>query len=341
MAYFRCGVAPGHGGDGADLIVTCSQNFAGKTITCTDGNKTYTQQCPSSSPYEVTFESIPTGTWTISGVISGQTFSTTKTITDFTALLADIPEGSTATPTDVIQTWLHCANIWDKNYTTINQVLSDSTTLLALISSNNAVDYMVRSTSWASSVCANSTAMTYIGANDYCANKLLANSTWCNAICNSTYFESVLNVKVPTMTSNTTPSGEVIYSYAHPSQAVNNYKAFDSNAADGAVFTCNIGYKFTSKVAVRKIKFDEYFYLTSQMPSNPGTIYFDGSNDNNTWTRITTVNVTPSWQSWVRNQGASFVNDTKYQYYRIRIASAPLNDSTYVQWDNVQFYGRA
>lgn len=58
-------------------------------------------------------------------------------------------------------------------------------------------------------VCDNVNAMTYIGQNNYASNTLLGDSDWRTAICNSTYFESVLNVKVPTMTSNTTPSGEV------------------------------------------------------------------------------------------------------------------------------------
>ena len=150
------------------------------------------------------------------------------------ALLQTIPDGSTATPTDVVQTWLACAGINDKAYTTVAQVLGDSTTLLALISDNNAVDYMVRSTSWANSVCANATAMTDIGANNYCANTLLSNATWASAIANSTYFESVLNVKVPTMTSDTTPSG--IASSNDEASANKAYMAFDENTSTSAGF---------------------------------------------------------------------------------------------------------
>jgi hypothetical protein len=251
MAWFRCTTS---GGNGADLVVTCDSVFAGRIITCTDGTKTYTKTCPSSSPYEVTFKSIPTGTWTISGVYSGRTFSTTKTILDFTEVLSAIPEGSTVTPTDDIQTWLHCANIWNKNYTTISQVLADGTTLTALIASSNAVDYMVRSTTWASDVCANSYAMTKIGANNYCADTLLGNSSWLSAICSSTYFESVLNVKIPTMTSNTAPSGVASGSSHYPNSGNYNYDyytAFDSSstsawipASSDTIANCYIQYDF-------------------------------------------------------------------------------------------------
>lgn len=328
----------------ATINIQGDNNLKGATVTIKDSNNvTVGTVTLSATNATGVFNATKADTYTFSATYNGKVYSEELSVTQeivYTLQISTIPEGATVTPANDIQIWLHCAGIYDKAYTTLDEVLADNTTLLALISDNNAVDYMVRSTTWATSVCANSTAMGYIGNNDYCADLLLGDSTWCNAICNSTYFESVLNVKVPTMTSNTTPSGEVIYSYSHPSYVANYYKAFDSNATDGASFTGGIGYKFTSKVAVRKINFDEYFYLANQMPSNPGTIYFEGSNDNSNWTRLTTVNVTFASQSWVRNQGASFVNDTKYQYYRIRIASAPLNESTYVQWDEVQFYGR-
>ena len=281
---------------------------------------------------------------------------------------SNIPNGRTVLPTDDIQILLHCANIWDKTYTTLSELLADTDTLLAVISSNNAIDYLVRSTTWAlsasvptmtsnttpsgvcsadysesstypwkafdksntgsgdywshygnnnfpawiqykfaeptlidhvmiyplfdvhlraksfvvkgsadgsnwtemysgvfpddvsyasenhfvlsntsdtfsyyrveftdwqasyagwirisevnfycESVCTNATAMTYIGQNNYASNTLLADATWCNAICNSEYFESVLNVKVPKMTSDTTPEGECFGDGIQPS----------------------------------------------------------------------------------------------------------------------------
>lgn len=343
MAYFDCQIVQGGGGTGADLIVTCSQNFAGATITCTDGVDTLTQQCPSSSPYEVVFESIPTGTWTISGQVSGQTFSTTKTITDFNVGLSDIPEGSTATPTDVIQTWLHCANIWDKTYTTINQVLADSTTLLALISSNNAVDYMARSTSWASSVCANSTAMTYIGANNYCANALLDNSTWRTAICNSTYFENVLNVKVPSMTSSTTPSGQVFRSSEYGGDEA--YKAFDGSStsawfsADNATTNGYIGYEFTQAVNVRKVHIQNY--NSTKTAQRATTAHVKGSNDGSNWTNLANFTTPASGED--PNNDLILSSATKYRYFEIMYDSFNYQGASarYLAAEVIQFYGRA
>ena len=76
MAYFHCLIGGGSSGGGYTLTVTCDSQFAGTTITCTDGTTTLTATCPSASPYEVEFEIPNGGDWTISGVVSGQTITT-------------------------------------------------------------------------------------------------------------------------------------------------------------------------------------------------------------------------------------------------------------------------
>ena len=83
MAYFECVI--GSGGSSADipLLVTCSSAFAGLTITCTDGTTTLTAQCPSSSPYEILFSLPNDGTWTVSGTISGTTYSESILVNNF------------------------------------------------------------------------------------------------------------------------------------------------------------------------------------------------------------------------------------------------------------------
>ena len=342
MAYFECIIGSGGGGGstGIPLIVTCDAQFAGVTISATkSGAATQTAICPSSSPYQVTLELPEDGTWTVSGVVSGQTFSEVVTITPYSVTLNVIPDGATVTPTDVIQTWLHCANIWDKTYTTINQVLSDTTTLLALISSSNAVDYMVRSTTWASSVAANSTAMTYIGNNNYCANALLNNSTWSTAICDSTYYESVLNVKVPTMTSSSTPSG-VAYSNSEYSNAFAGWKAFngdDSSYWNSAANSGNgayVQYKFTSAVKVKKFHivplFSVVLYLKSYkiQASNTG---LDGS-----WVDLYSETLSNA----AVDKYVNITNNNSYLYYRLISTDATYISANAVAIYTLQFYGR-
>lgn len=340
MAYFDCQIV--QGGGGVILTVTCSPTFAGVAITATDGTTTLTATCPSSSPYEVEFKLPNAGTWTISGVISGTTVSTNVVIPSSAELNA-IPDGATATPTDDIQTWLNCANIWDKNYTTISQVLADSATVTALIASNNAADYMARSTSWANSVTANSSAMTKIGANDYCADKLLADSTWLTAICDSTYFESVLNVKVPTMTSDTTPSGTAFADSNIPGGYA--YLAFDNNASTGwrpasldsrTSYGSRIGYIFTSPTCVKKAVF------TIQSSYNVPTTNckLRGSNDGNTWNDISDVSKfsLSNTSKTITLKGTSI---TAYRRIALFADALNVNNQFSSQCNSVQFYGRS
>ncbi len=168
------------------------------------------------------------------------------------------PNGSTVLPINDIQIWLRCANIFDKiTYTTLSDILSDSTTLLTLINDTNAVDYMVRSTNWISGICADSMAMNYIGLNNYCSNTLINDTDWLEAICGSEYIDLVLNVKAPKMTSNNTPSGLVGISGANPYPSNYPYYALSGNDETSCSFYKNnrIYYMFTKPVCIKYVKF--------------------------------------------------------------------------------------
>ena len=346
MASFDCIFSGGSSGGGYTLTVTCDSQFAGTTITCTDGVTTLTSTCPSASPYEVEFEIPNGGTWTVSGTISGSTFTASIDIPDELELHA-IPDGSTVTPTDVIQTWLACAGITDKSYTTLNEVLADSTTLLALMSDDNAADYLVRSTTWASGVTANSTAMTDIGANDYCSETLLANSTWRTAICNSTYFENVLNAKVPTMTDYTTPSGEAIYSseYIISGSTQRAYMAFDKNNSSTWSSSTNtypqyVGYIFDELVFACRLDFTRRDL--AQYSSSTAQIKIQGSVDGSTdWIDVTEeITQMECYTSNVVDTIVFTKNLGWYKGYRVYYISGSnsvLNATT----AELQFYGHS
>lgn len=253
------------------------------------------------------------------------------------------PEGSTVLPTDDVQIWLACASITDKAYTTISQVLSDTATLSALIASNNAVDYLVRSTTWASAVCADSTAMSYIGLNNYCANSLLADAEWCTAICNSTYFESVLNVKVPTMTSNTTPYGEAFASNIY-NTTFDAWKAFDGvttsvgwSSFQGASLPVQIGYKFTNALKIMRMEIIGRVENTSNADCS---LSVKGSNDGTTYTGISDT-LSYVGANHANRQIYTFYNNIAYQYNIVEFASRNVSEgSGYCQAVEIQFYGR-
>ena len=244
-------------------------------------------------------------------------------------------DGSTVTPTDDIQKWLACAGL-HQSYTTLNEILADSAVLSALMASTNAVDYLVRSTTWASTICADETAMNCIGLNDYCAEILLDNSTWRTAICNSTYFEEVLNVKVPIMTSPTTPSGIITADGEwNPTYAKQN--AFNNNSL-GWLPTVQaqpqnswIQYQFPSAVRIYKCNFKQI--------STPATrtFNFQGSNDGTNYTNMTSspisMSSTNDWES------TNFANSTNYTMYKVQFvtSSASMGSGDGYKF---QFYGR-
>lgn len=290
--------------------------------------------------------SVSNGVLTITGVGGGiatititMADSATYLGTSATVNVTSVPNGSTATPTDDIQTWLGCASIFDKSYTTISDVLADSSTLATLISSQNAVDYMVRSTSWATTVCANQTAISLIGLNNYAANTLLADSTWLEAICNSEYFESVLNVKVPTMTSNTAPSGEASASRTHETNYP--YKAFDNDDNTTSWLSTNqvyasgdwIQYMFVNPVCVKKVSF---FDTPTNGVNRIKDYSISASNDGQSWDVIQTGTL-PSTSKRERVD-IPLENNNSYKYWRLTSISAHSANAFDIY--TLQFYGR-
>jgi len=321
----------------ATLSFNLDSAFGGSVVTIKDSLGTTLGMVTLDNSGDGTFDVGSAGTYTCSMVYGGQTMTQSINVTQETTYsVSFIPTGATATPVNDIQTWLHCAEIWNKTYTTIAQVLADTSTLQALIASNNAVDYMARSTNWASSVCANSNAMTYIGANNYCANKLLANSTWLNAICNSTYFESVLNVKVPTMTSNTAPSGEVSANSYDGGGGFNPWKAFDGDDTSYwrsyDVPPAWIAYKFVTPICVKRIKIKPALYGSGLRVL---TYKVQGSNTGNTndYTDIYSGSLSSS-----NEQLINITNNNYYLYYRVYVLTATEQASAGII--TLQFYGR-
>ena len=211
------------------------------------------------STLAVSFRAMLTGNYTILWDEYTTAFVVSELSGSINVVLAENPEGSTITPVNDIQTWLRCGEISDKDYTTISQVLSDTVTLQSLISSQNANDYLVRSTDWVSDVCGNSTAMSYIGLNNYSADTLLSDLTWCTAICNSTYFESVLNYKIPYMTSDTGPSGYTVCSsydsYEYGYYAFDNSESTAWKPSSGIQPIRYVGYQFPDGKGIRAYKF--------------------------------------------------------------------------------------
>lgn len=292
----------------AEITVTFPAN---STCTCAkSGGISYTT---STSPY--TFTVFETGTYVITATDGVHTKTTTVVITTDgqteSVTLNYVPDGSTVTPINDVPTWLQCADITDKSYTTLSEIFADSTTLSALIADNNATNYLVRSTDWTTSVCSNSGAMTYIGLNNYCSNTLIADDDWCTAINASAYMESVLNVKIPIMTSDNEPSG-----LSFGTGLLVGYYSFTAFAGDGytsAVDTGGfVGYKFDSPV---KICLAKVFALVDPDDASiDRSIKFQlSTNGTGNWQDFTDT-ITAHGYSAIYNM--SSIRTTAYMYFR-------------------------
>ena len=251
-----------------------------------------------------------------------------------------IPDGSTILPVNNVGVWAKCAG-QETQYTQLSQVLADSVLLGLLISNQNACDYLVRSTSWVSDISNDEDSMEMIGLNNYCSDTLLADSTWRNAICGSTYFESVLNVKVPTMTSNTTPSGSVSASENLDGSIYKGYYAFDDNASTAWYGSKDsigypwIGYSWGKSVKVCKCVLNAKGNSPAQKTYSFKMI---GTNDDSTLNDISEVS-SRTIASETTPFDVSFNVNVYQPYEKIRLYTK--DNGIYSPVINtIQFYGR-
>lgn len=329
------------------INVTYDNDFRGLSITCVQSGTTITKTAPSSGN-TMYFYPPTTGNWTISGTVSSDTFYSTPNpvvvsslSTSVSATLETIPDGSTKTPTDDVSIWLSCAGIRDKAYTTLSQVLADSETFNALLGDSNACAYMARSTTFASTLCADQYAMNLVGQYDVCCDALLGNATWASAIVASAYADYVCDVSVPTMTSNTTPSGSCsargVYDSAHPA-----YYAFDK--------LCDSTHYWIDSVADSWI---QYTFPSATVCKCMGIVNFANagikdyeilaSNDNfvsdshTLKTGTFTQGTSGDYTTW---EYISFENDTAYTSYRLHCINN-YHPSSLACVIEIQFYGHA
>ena len=132
------------------------------------------------------------------------------------------------------------------------------------------------------------------------------------------------------MTSNTTPSGQVLYGGVYTTANYFPYYAFDGNDSTQAIFAENsannyIGYKFTTAKCVKKIKLKGLIAQTT-------TFKVQGSNDGTTWTDIKTG---LDYISGTSEVTYNLDNSKEYTHYKLQVtgSASTFNLST------LQFYG--
>ena len=183
----------------------------------------------------------------------------------------------------------------------------------------------------------NQDAMARLGKFDYACNLLISDSTWCEAILNSDYFESVCNYNVPAMTSNTTPEGEASASSVHSNQPA--YMAFDRAMNhgwhSGAGASQWLQYRFVKPIVLKKVK------LGSYNTAGPKVTMVQGSNDGSTWSDIGSFQDCPTAAVYYINNYAD--NNTAYTYIRLAFSASNYIVSNQHYYANIiaQFWGRA
>lgn len=335
MAFFDCQIVQGGAsGTGIPLIVTCSEDFAGKIITATDGTTTLTKICPSTSPYTVQFDLVNTGSWTVSGVIEGQTYSETIAVTEYQLSLET---GFS------FKTWISRGGLDPDDYASLSAVFADEEAVRRLMLVHASADYLIDCVTDDITViddfCANDTAMKWLGLCDYVCDGLTAITGVEAKLLASTYWERYLKDHVPVMTSNSTPYGTVTSSSIY-SAGYEGYKAFDGD--DTSMFIGNtlvqsttatadveLTYQFTSPTLVKK-------FLVKYPSARPVTkVIVSGSNDGSNFTPLITVNNPAS------GTAISIPNDNYYLFVKATITSRTDEAGVYLpQINTVQFYGR-
>lgn len=196
------------------------------------------------SPY--TFTVHHAGQYTITVVYDGQTYTETVTVSITGEIISKVVPSPSSAPANDINMWLWFGDV-SGSYSSLSDILADSTALATLMASTDAVDYLVRCAYWISDICENQSAMSYIGLNNYCANTLLADIDWRDGIANSQYFESVLTTHIPTMTSDTTPSGVASATNLYVQNTNHAYNAFDKDTTTAVISSSSTSMPWESK----------------------------------------------------------------------------------------------
>ena len=236
---------------------------------------------------------------------------------------------------DPWQTWAAICNI--TSHTTLDALLADSTAMSTLMASEAASQYLMGCTGdLMVSVCNSETAMTAL-VNNVAYDYAFAHPVWykfMTMIPTSLAAMDSVCIKVPTMTSNTTPSGTVIYSSAKGTDYA--WHAFSGTTAPWSPTNPTdqyIGYIFDVPILLYRVD------ITNGATSNNQLTRFrvQGSNDGTNWADITGV-ITRSAGGGDTTSHIIYT-DVAYSGYRVYGSCESSTDNT-ITIRALQIYGK-
>lgn len=233
------------------------EEFATYPVTVKNSNGDILTTIILDSSAQGTWTAIEPDTYTFSVTYGGETMEVSLNVTQETTYTVEIHAQSAGFD---FEEWLTAGDV-SGTYADLDAVLADEVAVRKLMTKHASVDYLASFTDEDESVIKilnNDLCAKWISLRDYAMDILEeAYGTLMASIGKYGYGEWALEMvdAVPTMTSNTTPSGEVISGGLYNS--TNAYKAFDgsdSTSADGAPSSGSlyIGYDFGSPVVIYK-----------------------------------------------------------------------------------------
>lgn len=326
----------------ATIDLTYSEDFVGQTINAVSGSTTITKT--GSSALSATFY-IPTlGEWTISSTVSGQTYSTSVTVSEYVSYNAELSAGFTW------QEWVDTASrLSSSDYTSLSDVLEDQEAVRELFLEHACVDYMAEATianANIETIINTDLAAKWINNSDYALDTLYANTIikgYMDTADKYSYGEWIITDdtttpptwgpkgNVPKMTSNTAPYGE-----AGGDADTTSYLAFDgddSTAASkaGMPTSAIIWYKFPTPTEIKRADF--LIRFTTAPSSISAQVIYSDTGDASDWhdaTQAVTVSNNVKKQIDVEPQGY-------HLYWGIRRI---VSESKSGAGNTIQFYGR-
>ena len=147
---------------------------------------------------------------TIVGITTGKGYEILlKDIYGGETVAESVPDGAIVNPVNDITTWLKTGEISNQySYTTIEQVIADSTCIESLMNNENAMKYLARSTEFANAICASETAITYLGQSAYVDDTVLNSDLWISKISSSSYWDLIY----PSVTVHSSASATITVS---------------------------------------------------------------------------------------------------------------------------------
>ena len=271
-------------------------------------------------------------------------------------LLDYIPDGKTALPVGDVILLQRCASCYSTfAFTTLDDILGDTTCVAAICASNNAIDYIIRSfNAFSAKMFTNSYFRAGIKANTYANYAMALDITWASYINNLAYDvrRSVWNA-IPEFTPS--PSGSAstcnmsdggnaigssvyspnISSVFDNSFTLNSWYGGSYSTPNGINSTNFVEYDYPYRVCLKKLIMDKG-YNSSIGNTSAYYYYLEGSNDGSTWTSLKVRNIESSIEDTCggRNKG-NFVavfdlsdNVKSFSKYRIRMNYSNYYDGT-------------